>query len=104
MIGEENTLCHGSVKCVTAKNLENHPKMLQVILGVNTVYQNIVKINYDEFTDEGAECLVHDAHKHARRIREAEWHHEPVIEAFAWLECRLPFVVRSDADLVIPAP
>ncbi len=77
--------------------------MLQMLLGILAINQNIIEINYNEFTDERLQHLVHHPHECAQCIRVPKWHHQPFIQTLIRLERCFPFVPGSDPNLVIAA-
>ena len=49
--------------------------MLEMQINIGTIYQDIIKINYNKLADEGAKNMVHNTHEGARSIRKSEWHY-----------------------------
>ena len=69
-----------------------------------TVDEDIVKIDHQKLTGEGAEDFVHESHEGTRGVGETKWHDEPFVKSLASLEGRLPLVALPDSHLMISVP
>ena len=58
----------------------DHVQMRFVLRGGSTVDQDVVEIDDDKLTSEGAHHLVHQTHEGAWSVGEAEGHYEPLVD------------------------
>ena len=75
--------------------------MVLVLLFTLTIDQNVIKIENHKPTNVRPKHLVHKPHESARGVRKAEWHHNPLIQTPFGLECGLPLISLSKADLIV---
>ena len=66
------------------------------------VYENIIKENQHEPTEEGAQDIIHECLKGSQGVAQPKWHHQELVEAVVCAERRLVDVGRIHADLMIP--
>ena len=66
------------------------------------VYENIIKENQHELTEEGAQDIIHECLKGSRGVAQPKRHHQELVEAVVCAERRLVEVSRIHADLMIP--
>ena len=72
--------------------------MFGVFRGIIGVYEDIVKVDDDEFIQEVGENVIYEVLEGGRCISEPEGHHAPFERAIAGVEGGLPFVTLSNAD------
>ena len=79
----------------------DRPELVFVFGGKAVVDENIIKIDHEEITGEGAQHFIHQLHECTRGIREAERHYEPFAESFAGFQCCFPFITCTDPHLMV---
>jgi hypothetical protein len=68
------------------------------------VDENVVEEDEDETAEERPEHIVHQGLERGWRVRQAEWHHQKLVEPIVRPECRLVDVIRVHTHLMIPRP
>src|SRR3954470_22753323 len=76
--------------------------MTLVFLPILREYQEVVDVYDDELVKEWSEDILHDRHESGRGVGESEWHNPEFVVAISRAESSFLYVVRVDADLVIP--
>ena len=61
-------------------------------------------VDHHKFRKKRPQNVIHQPHKCARSIREAEWNHHPVINPSFGLKCRFSLITFPYTDLVISPP
>jgi hypothetical protein len=62
----------------------------------------IVEVDYNEDVSHVLEDVIHEELECCRSIRQAEWHNKVFEGPLLCVKCGLPFLTRSDSDIVIP--
>ena len=76
----------------------------QVIRPGLTVDENVIKKDKYKSTQVRPEDVVHEGLERRRRVAEAKWHDEELVEAVMRAEHRLVDILRPHPDLVVPGP
>ena len=91
------------VKLFPSKRIANLAQMVLMILLLAAVDKNVVEVDDDEFANEWVQELIHQPLECTRRVREAERHNSPLVEAVLYLKSGLPLISWTNPNLVISA-